>query len=96
MKAGWNYLGRYKFAEGEEAVVELSDRADGRGRLYADAVRWRFFDPENPDAYEDEMPTFTGRGRGGPGGGRGGGDRGGGDGRRGPGGNRGGGGLLGF
>lgn len=90
MKAGWNYLGRYKFAEGEEAVVELSDRAEGR--LYADAVRWRFFDPQNPDAYEDEMPTFTGRGRGGPGGGRG--DRGGGD-RRGPGGNRGGG-LLGF
>ncbi len=95
MKAGWNYLGRYKFTEGEEAAVELSDRAEGRGGLYADAVRWRFFDPENPDAYEDEMPTFTGRGRGGPGGGRGSGDRGG-DGRRGSGGNRGGGGFLGF
>ena len=90
MKAGWNYLGRYKFAEGEEAVVELSDRAEGR--LYADAVRWRFFDPQNPDAYEDEMPTFMfGRGRGGPGGGRG--DRGGE--RRGPGGDRRGG-VLGF
>ena len=92
MKAGWNYLGRYKFAEGEEAVVELSDRAEGR--LYADAVRWRFFDPQNPDAYEDEMPTFMfGRGRGGPDGGRG--DRGGE--RRGPGGDRRGrGGVLGF
>ena len=90
MKAGWNYLGRYKFAEGEEAVVELSDRAEGR--LYADAVRWRFFDPQNPDAYDDEMPTFMfGRGRGGPDGGRG--DRGG-D-RRGPGGDRRGG-VLGF
>ena len=87
MKAGWNYLGRYKFAEGEEAVVELSDRAEGR--LYADAVRWRFFDPQNPDAYEDEMPTFMFRGRGGSGGGDG--RRGGGDGRRGPGGDRGGG-----
>ena len=42
MKAGWNHLGRYKFFEGEEAVVELSDRAEGI--LYADAVRWRFVD----------------------------------------------------
>ena len=77
MKAGWNYLGRYKFAEGEEAAVELSDRAEGRGgslcRCRAMGV---FFDPENPDAYEDEMPTFTGRGRGGPGGGPGGARRG--------------------
>ena len=46
MKAGWNHLGRYKFAEGEEAVVELSDRAGGR--LYADAVRWRFVDGQAP------------------------------------------------
>ena len=76
MKAGWNHLGRYTFAEGEEAAVELSDRAE-RG-LYADAVRWRFFDPQNPDAYEDELPAFMfGRGRGGPGGpgGRGDGER---------------------
>ncbi len=84
MNAGWNHLGRYTFAEGEEAVVELSDRA--KGGLYADAVRWRFFDPQNPDAYDDEMPTFMfGRGRGGPDGGRGG--RGDGE-RRGPGGDR--------
>ena len=84
MKAGWNHLGRYAFAEGEEAVVELSDRAE-RG-LYADAVRWRFFDPQNPDAYDDDLPTFMfGRGRGGPDGGRGG--RGDGE-RRGPGGGR--------
>ncbi|MDP6040297.1 MAG: hypothetical protein QGG64_17225, partial [Candidatus Latescibacteria bacterium] len=95
LKAGWNYLGRYKFSDAEKAVVELSDRASGM--LYADAVRWRFFDPENPNLYEDdEMPTFGfGRGRGGPGGGRGGGR---GDGGR-PGGGRpqgGGGGVLKF
>ena len=73
MKAGWNYLGRYKFSEGEEAVVEMPDISDGR--LYADAVRWRFFDPENPDAYGEEMPVFGfGRERGGPGSGRGGGE----------------------
>ena len=46
MKAGWNHLGRYKFAEGEAAVVELSDLAEGR--LYADAVRWRFVDRQAP------------------------------------------------
>ena len=46
MKAGWNHLGRYKFFEGEEAVVELSDRAEGI--LYADAVRWRFVDKITP------------------------------------------------
>ncbi len=46
MKAGWNHLGRYKFAEGEAAVVELSDLAEGR--LYADAVRWRFVDRHAP------------------------------------------------
>ncbi len=59
MKAGWNHLGRYKFVNREEAVVELSDRAEGV--LYADAVRWRFvdklipqqafFDPQNPGAH---------------------------------------------
>ncbi len=46
MKGGWNHLGRYRFAEGEEATVELSDRA--AGRLYADAVRWRFVDRHVP------------------------------------------------
>ena len=46
MKAGWNHLGRYKFVEGEDAVVELSDRAEGT--LYADAVRWRFVDKITP------------------------------------------------
>ncbi len=46
MKAGWNHLGRYKFVEGVEAVVELSDRA--KGTLYADAVRWRFVDKITP------------------------------------------------
>ncbi len=37
LRGGWNLLGRFDFKEGEEAVVELSDQADGR--LYADAVR---------------------------------------------------------
>lgn len=64
---GWNLLGRFRYEEGEEAVVELSDRAGGR--LYADAVRWRYVDPANPDAaYEEEVMTFgsgmSGRGAG--------------------------------
>lgn len=73
MKAGWNHLGRYKFKEGDVGVVELPDLSSGR--LYADAIRWRFIDPNRPnDVYEDDMPTwnFGGRGnRGGQGGGRG-------------------------
>jgi hypothetical protein len=72
LTAGWNLLGRFAFSEGTEGVVELSDDSDGR--LYADAVRWRYVDPENPDiAYEEDVPVFNFRGfggRGGAGGGR--------------------------
>jgi ABC-type transport system involved in multi-copper enzyme maturation permease subunit len=76
---GWNALGRFRFEAGEEAVIELSDLADGR--LYADAVRWRYVDPDNPNAVYDEgiMPWEFGGGRGGERGafgGRGGGGRG--------------------
>ena len=74
-KGGWHTLGRFRFEAGEEARVELSDLANGR--VYADAVRWRYVDPEHPDeVYEEDVPTWTfgGRGRGGRGrGGRGGG-----------------------
>ncbi len=72
LKAGWNVLGRYRFEGGELARVELSDRANGR--LYADAVRWRYVDPDHPeDVYEEELPNWNfGRGRrGGDRGGRG-------------------------
>jgi hypothetical protein len=82
LEAGWNALGRFNFDQGEEAVFELSDLADGR--IYADAVRWRYVDPNNPNAVYDEgiMPwEFGGRGRGGGFGGGGG--RGGGGGTRG-------------
>ena len=66
LRAGWNLLGRFQFEAGEEATVELSDRSDGR--LYADAVRWRYFDPEQPDAsYEEALPTWNFGGRGGSG-----------------------------
>jgi len=82
LEAGWNALGRFAFGELEEAVVELSDLASGR--IYADAVRWRYVDPDNPNALYDEgiMPwEFGGRG-GGRGGFGGGGGRGGGGGDR--------------
>ncbi len=85
LEPGWNALGRFRFEAGDEAAVELSDLADGR--IYADAVRWRYVDPDNPNAVYDEgiMPWEFGggRGRGGFGGGApGGGMRGGGrDGR---------------
>ncbi|MFQ5742474.1 MAG: hypothetical protein ACE5HV_02670 [Acidobacteriota bacterium] len=52
LEAGWNLIGRFHFEADEEARVELSDRADGR--LYADAVRWRYVDPDNPDAAYEE------------------------------------------
>jgi hypothetical protein len=74
LQAGWNLLGRFTFEEGERAAVEISDLADG-GYVYADAVRWRYIDPENPNAVYDEglLPWEFGGGRGGfPGGGRGG------------------------
>ena len=74
LKGGWNVLGRYRFEGGELARVELSDRANGR--LYADAVRWRYVDPDHPEeVYEEDLPTWNfGRGgRGGRGGGRSGG-----------------------
>ncbi len=72
LQPGWNALGRFRFEAGEEAVFELSDLSDGR--IYADAVRWRYVDPNNPNAVYDEgiMPwEFGGRGRGGGFGGRG-------------------------
>ena len=75
LKGGWNLLGRFHFAAEEEAWVELSDLAPGG--LYADAVRWRWVDPDNPEAaYEEDVGAFGnwrgrgGRGRGGPGRGR--------------------------
>jgi len=76
LKGGWNLLGRYRLKENEEVSVELQDRANGR--LYADAVRWRFVDPDNPEeVYDEEIPSWNfGRGRGG--GREGGGRRGGG------------------
>ncbi len=62
LKNGWNVLGRFYFATNEQAQVELSDLANGR--LYADAVRWRYIDPNNPeDAYEEEISTWQRRGR---------------------------------
>ena len=72
LHGGWNLLGRFEFVEGEEAVVELSDQADGR--LYADAVRWRFVDPDRPDlVYQEDIAPWdmmgmrrgAGRGQGG-------------------------------
>lgn len=75
LKGGWNLLGRFHFTKGEEARVELSDQASGR--LYADAVRWRWVDPNNPEAaFEEDVGSFGnwgGRGGGGGRGGRGGG-----------------------
>ena len=77
MKAGWNHLGRYKFEESDVAQVELPDLSSGR--LYADAVRWRFIDPNRPNEYlDDDMPTWNFGGRGRQSGGRGGRTRGGG------------------
>ena len=69
---GWNALGRFTFEAGEEARVELSDLAEGN--LYADAVRWRYVDPDNPNAVYDEgiMPWEWGFGGGGNRGSRGG------------------------
>ena len=68
LKAGWNLLGRFSFLEAHSATVELSDDADGR--LYADAIRWRYVDPDHPDmAYEEDVPAWNfGRGFGGRGG----------------------------
>lgn len=69
LEPGWNALGRFRFEADEAAVVELSDLASGW--LFADAVRWRYVDPENPNATFDEgiMPWEFGgrRGRGGRG-----------------------------
>jgi len=77
LQAGWNLLGRFEFEAGQQVSVELSDVGDGR--IYADAMRWRFIDPENPNMVYDEglLPwefSMGGmRGMGGMGGGRGGG-----------------------
>jgi hypothetical protein len=69
LTAGWNLLGRFSFTTESRGVVELSDDADGR--LYADAIRWRYIDPDNPDvAYEEEIPAWN-FGRSGGRGGRG-------------------------
>ena len=54
LKGGWNLLGRFNFEAGEEVHVELSDRADGR--LYADAVRWRFADSDL--VYEEDVAPW--------------------------------------
>ncbi len=77
LQPGWNQLGRLIFEAGQEATVELADLGDGR--IYADAVRWRYIDPESPNAVYDEglSPWESGGpggfgGRGGPGGGGGG------------------------
>lgn len=73
LQAGWNLLGRFAYDAGDEVSVELSDRADGR--LYADAVRWRFVDPDRPDlVYEEGVAPWDfqrqgGRRGGFPGGG---------------------------
>ena len=71
LKGGWNLLGRYRFKSDEQVKVELLDLANGR--LYADAVRWRFVDPDNPEeVYEEGIPAWNfGKNRGGRGGGRG-------------------------
>lgn len=65
LAGGWNLLGRFTFTTDREAVVELSDDADRR--LYADAVRWRYVDPDNPEmVYEEDVPAWSfggGRGR---------------------------------
>jgi hypothetical protein len=68
LKAGWNLLGRFTYEEDEPATVELSDDADGR--LYADAIRWRYVDPDHLDrVYEEDVPSWNfGRGFGGRGG----------------------------
>ncbi len=69
LRGGWNLLGRFRFEVGEEVRVELSDRADGR--LYADAVRWRFADSEL--VYEEDIAPWDAhpRRRSGAGGARG-------------------------
>ncbi len=48
LEPGWNTLGSFRFGAHVEARVELSDAADGR--VYADAIRWRYVDPDNPNA----------------------------------------------
>ena len=72
-RGGWAVLGRYRFDAGQTASVTLSDRAGNR--LYADAVRWRFVDPDRPhDLQDEDVPSWSwgrpGFGRSG-GGGRG-------------------------
>ncbi len=80
LAGGWNLLGRFAFATDQPARVELSDQANGR--LYADAVRWRYIDPDRPsEAYEEEVASFGNFGRG-RGGNRGGAERRGGNGGR--------------
>lgn len=65
---GWAVLGRYRFQAGQRATVTLSDRADGR--LYADAVRWRFVEPDRPYGPEEGAVPSFGWGPPGPGRGR--------------------------
>ena len=57
LRAGWNVLGHYHVEADHVSMVELPDLGDGR--LYADAVRWRYIDPDLPDsAYEEDMPAW--------------------------------------
>lgn len=57
LKAGWNVLGKYNFTVGDVAKVELSDVSSGN--LYADAIRWRYYDPAQPyDNIEEDLPTW--------------------------------------
>jgi hypothetical protein len=62
LQPGWNALGSFRFEGGTEARVELSDVADGR--LFADAVRWRYVDPDNPGAvFYEGIPPWESGGR---------------------------------
>jgi len=68
LEPGWNSLGSFRFDADVEARVELSDAADGR--VYADAIRWRYVDPDNPDAFHyDKIAPWEPGGRGVSGGG---------------------------
>jgi hypothetical protein len=62
LQPGWNSLGSFRFEAGVEARAELSDVADGR--LFADAMRWRYVDPDNPGAvFYEGLPPWESRGR---------------------------------
>ncbi len=58
---GWNAIGRFRFRSGDAAVIELSDDADGW--VYADAMRWRYFDPAADTRYYDAVAPWETSGR---------------------------------